>query len=160
MAGQKTKIRYNFAENAKRTWNRIKQPAGQATKIEPEVFADHYAQNWEIQPIDILIDEHADFIMQRRIIFKENEMINGLLNKDKMKDAITKKGNSSAPGLDKLTYPILKYEKYATGELMVNIMNMLIKLQKCPEFWKEGKGVMLSKPCNEDEKSKLKIGDL
>jgi hypothetical protein len=32
MMKEKTKIRYNFAEDAKRTWNRIKQTCGQATK--------------------------------------------------------------------------------------------------------------------------------
>jgi hypothetical protein len=36
IAREKTKIRYNFAEDIKRTWNSIKQPAGQATKINPE----------------------------------------------------------------------------------------------------------------------------
>jgi hypothetical protein len=36
MFKEKTKIKYNFAEDAKRTWNRIKQSAGQATKIKQE----------------------------------------------------------------------------------------------------------------------------
>jgi hypothetical protein len=45
MAKDKTKIRYNFAEDIKRTWNRIKQPAGQSTKIPSDIFADYYAQN-------------------------------------------------------------------------------------------------------------------
>jgi hypothetical protein len=44
MFKEKTKIRHNFPEEAKRTWNRIKKPAGRATKIEPEIFADHYSQ--------------------------------------------------------------------------------------------------------------------
>jgi hypothetical protein len=33
MYKEKTRIRHNFAEDAKRTWNRVTQPAGQATKI-------------------------------------------------------------------------------------------------------------------------------
>jgi hypothetical protein len=37
-------------------------------------------------------------------------MINELLNKEKMQEALTKKGNLSRPSLDKLIYPILKYE--------------------------------------------------
>jgi hypothetical protein len=49
--------------------------------------------------------------MQRRLVFLENEMIKDLLDKKKMKDAISKKGNLSASGLNKLIYPILKYEK-------------------------------------------------
>jgi hypothetical protein len=47
MYKEKTKIRYNFAEDTKRTWNRIKQPAGQARKINLDIFADHYSQNWK-----------------------------------------------------------------------------------------------------------------
>jgi hypothetical protein len=41
-----------------------------------------------------------------------------------MKDAIVKKGNLSSSGLDKITYPILKYEKDDVVDLMVKIMTM------------------------------------
>jgi hypothetical protein len=54
-------------------------------------------------------------------------MLKELLGKNKMREAITKKGNLSAPGLDKLTYPILKYEKNDAAELMVTIMNRMIR---------------------------------
>jgi hypothetical protein len=152
MYKEKTKIRYNFAEDAKRTWNRIKQPAGQATKISPDIFAEHYSQNWEIEPARIDIDDNSDFIMQRKLVLTENDMLKELLNKKKMLEAISKKGNLSAPGLDKLTYPILKYEKDDAAELLIAIMTMMLRTQKCPTAWKEGKVVMLPKPCNENEK--------
>jgi hypothetical protein len=74
-----------------------------------------------------------------------------LLNKAKLKEVITKKENLSAPGLDKLTYPILKYEKDNAAELMIAMRNMMIRTQKCTESWKEGKVVMLSN-CSEEEK--------
>jgi hypothetical protein len=35
---------------------------------------------------------------------------------------------------------------------MVKIMTMILSVQKCPESWKEGKIVMLPKPCDESEK--------
>jgi hypothetical protein len=91
--------------------------------------------------------------MQRKLVLTENEMLKEFLIKNKMKDAINKKGNLSALGLDKLTYPILKYEKDDAAELMVVIMNMMIRTQKCPTSWKEGKVVMLPKPCSEEEKN-------
>jgi hypothetical protein len=152
MYKEKTKIRYNFAEDAKRTRNRIKQPAGQAMKISPDIFAEHYSQNWEIEPARIDIDDNSDFIMQRKLVLTENDMLKELLNKKKMIEAISKKGNLSAPGLDKLTYPILKYEKDDAAELLIAIMTMMLRTQKCPTAWKEGKVVMLPKPCNENEK--------
>jgi hypothetical protein len=65
---EKTKIRCNFHEDAKRIWNRVKQSAGQATKITPNVFADHYSQNWEVEPVQIRIDEFSDFIMKRKLV--------------------------------------------------------------------------------------------
>jgi hypothetical protein len=37
----KTKIRYNYSEDAKRTWNRVKQTCGKAIKIKPEIFKEH-----------------------------------------------------------------------------------------------------------------------
>jgi hypothetical protein len=46
--------------------------------------------------------------MQRKLVFKEDEMVKFLLDKEKMKDAIAKKRNLSAPDIDKPTYPILK----------------------------------------------------
>jgi hypothetical protein len=57
MLREKTKIRYNFAEDTKRTWNRIKQPVGQEKKTAPDIFADHYSQNWEVQPVELTIDK-------------------------------------------------------------------------------------------------------
>jgi hypothetical protein len=92
-------------------------------------------------------------------VLTENDMLKDLLDKNKMKNAITKKGNMSAPGLDKLTYPIFKYEKEDAAELMVTIMNMMIRTQKCPTSWKEGKVVMLPKPCSEKKKICQEIGD-
>jgi hypothetical protein len=41
MYKEKTKIRQIFTEDAKKTWNSIKQPAGQATKIAPDLFTIH-----------------------------------------------------------------------------------------------------------------------
>jgi hypothetical protein len=55
-------------------------------------------------------------------------MINDFLNKEKMKKTITKKANLPASGLDKLTYPILQYKKDDTADLLINIMNMMIRL--------------------------------
>jgi hypothetical protein len=37
-----------------------------------------------------------------------------------------------APGLEKLTYPILKYEEDVAADLLVNIINMMKRVQKCP----------------------------
>jgi hypothetical protein len=85
---EKTKIRHNFSDDAIRTWNRIKQSAGQATKIAPEIFEDHYSQNWEVRTAYIKIDENSDFIMQRRLVLTENDMLKELLNKAKMKEEI------------------------------------------------------------------------
>jgi hypothetical protein len=111
MMKEKTTIRYNYAENAKRTWNMIKQMCGQATKIKREVFKEHYENNWANAPEEINLEENSKFIMQRKLVFKENETVKFLFDKEKMKDAIARKGNLSALGIDKLTYPILKYEK-------------------------------------------------
>jgi hypothetical protein len=67
---------------------------------------------------------------------------------------ISRKCNLSASGIDKLTYPILKYEKEEAADLMIKIMTMMLRVQKCREAWKEGKVVMLPKPCDESEKDK------
>jgi hypothetical protein len=124
------------------TRNRIKHTASQATTIEPEVFKDHYARNWEDSPEELNIEDYSDFIMQRKLVFVESDMLRELLNKKKMQEAISKKVNLSAPGLDKLTYPILKFEKEDVTNLMVSIMEMLLRMQRYPESWKEGKVVM------------------
>jgi hypothetical protein len=41
----KTKLRYNFAEDSKRTWNQIKMTASLLSEIKPEQFAKHYGEN-------------------------------------------------------------------------------------------------------------------
>jgi hypothetical protein len=45
-------------------------------------------------------------------------------------------------------------EKEEADDLMVNIMTMMLKVQKCPEAWKESKVVILPKQCSEEEKDK------
>jgi hypothetical protein len=154
MQKEKTKIRYNFAGDAKRTWNRIKQTCGQATKIKPEVFKEHYEKNWPNAPKEINVEENSRFVLQRKLVMKESEMVSFLQNKNGMMKAIARKGNLSALGINKLTYPILKFEKEDAADLMIKIMTMMIRVQKCPESWKEGKVVMLPKPCDESEKDK------
>jgi hypothetical protein len=139
MMKEKTKIRYNYAEDAKRTWNRIKQASGQATKIKPEIFKDHYEKNWANAPQEVNIEENSKFIIQRKLVFKEDEMVKSLLDKEKRMKAIATKGNLSAPGIDKLTYPNLKYEKEEVADVMIKIMTMMLKVQKCHEVWKEDK---------------------
>jgi hypothetical protein len=66
--------------------------------------------------------------MQRKLVFVESDIIKELLNKEKMKKSTSMKGNLSASGLDKLTYPTLRYKKDNTVELMVKVMEMMIRL--------------------------------
>jgi hypothetical protein len=63
-----------------------------------------------------------------------------LFNKEMLKESIMRKGNLSAPSIDKLTYPILKFEKDDAADLLVNIMRTMIRLQKHLEAWKEENG--------------------
>jgi hypothetical protein len=66
--------------------------------------------------------------MQRKLVLKEGEKLKELLDKENMKKAIVRKDNLSVPGVDKLTYPILKYEKDDAADLIVSIMNLMIRL--------------------------------
>jgi hypothetical protein len=64
-------------------------------------------------------------------------------------------GNLSASGLDRLTYPIFKYCPDKAAKLFKYILKMMFRTNKCPQCWKEGKTVMLSKPiANEEEKKR------
>jgi hypothetical protein len=47
--------------------------------------------------------------------------------------------------------------KKIAAELMVAILNMLIRTQKCPTYWKEGDVVMLPKPFSEEKKYSRKL---
>jgi hypothetical protein len=57
----KTKLRYNFAEDSKRTWNKIKMTASLPSKIKPEQFANHYGENWSNSPSKMNIEEYNEF---------------------------------------------------------------------------------------------------
>jgi hypothetical protein len=45
-----------------------------------------------------------------------------------IKEVIKRKGNLSAPSLDKLTYPILKYIPDETAQLISKVMSMMISI--------------------------------
>jgi hypothetical protein len=64
-----------------------------------------------------------------------------------MKCVIKIKGNLSAFSLDKMSYPIFKYDRKVAIEMLSSIMKMILKTQKCPTEWKEGKDVMGPKSC-------------
>jgi hypothetical protein len=70
-----------------------------------------------------------------------------------MECTIKRKRNISTPGLDKLLYPIFKYDRKTT-EMLSSIMKMILKTQKCHRELKEGTVAILFKPCS--EKGKLK----
>jgi hypothetical protein len=76
------------------------------------------------------------------------------LNEETIKRCIKSKGNLSAPGLDRLTYPIFKYCPDKAEKLFKYILKMMLRTNKCPQYWKESKTVMLPKPvANEKEKT-------
>jgi hypothetical protein len=56
-----TKLRYNFAEDSKRTWNKIKMTASLPSEIKPEQFANHYGKNWSNCPQELNIEEYNKF---------------------------------------------------------------------------------------------------
>jgi hypothetical protein len=63
---KKTKIIFNFAEVAKRTWKKIKLAASLPSTIKPQDFADHYSINWAIKPQDLNLDEYNLFTDQEK----------------------------------------------------------------------------------------------
>jgi hypothetical protein len=73
-----------------------------------------------------------------------------LLNTVDMIMAIKKKGNLSAPGLDGLTYPILKIEKEKAACMMIELMKMLLGWGKCPTCWKRARTILLCKDGNKE----------
>jgi hypothetical protein len=99
MMKEKTKIRYNYAEDAKRTWNSRKQTCEQAKKIKTEIFKEHYEKNWANVPQEINIEENSMFLMQRKLVFKDDEMVKFLLDKQKMIKAIATKVTFQGQGL-------------------------------------------------------------
>jgi hypothetical protein len=48
-----------------------------------------------------------------------------------MKTEIKKKRNRSLSGLNMLTYPIFKYERKTAAEMLSNIVQMILKTEKC-----------------------------
>jgi hypothetical protein len=77
-----------------------------------------------------------------------------LLNEETIKRCITSKGNLSAPSLDRLTYLIFKYCPDKAEKLFKCILKMMHRTNKCPQYWKEGKTVMLPKSVANDKEKK------
>jgi hypothetical protein len=62
-----------------------------------------------------------------------------------MKDLIGSRWNLSAPGMDKLTNPIVKLEKDSAAEMMVELMKAIINTQKFTDEWRGARTIMLFK---------------
>jgi hypothetical protein len=84
-----------------------------------------------------------------------SNFIRQITNKKIIIEMINHKGNLSAYGLDKITYPIFKYLSEESADLFINITKVFLYTRKYSISWKEGKVVMLPKPLqNEEEKLK------
>jgi hypothetical protein len=152
----KTKLRYNFAEDSKRTWNKIKMTASLSSEIKPEQFANHYGENWSNFPRKMNIEEYNEYTKHnKREKLNLSRFEADILNEETIKRCITSKGNLSAPDLDRLTYPIFKYCPDKAAKLFRYILKMMLKTNKCPQCWKDGKTMMPPKSvANEEEKKR------
>jgi hypothetical protein len=72
-------------------------------------------------------------------------MMDNLTNMRMMEIHIKERGNLSTPGMDELTYPILKIETRSAARLCVEMMKAMLRKGMCPAIWKFGKTIMLSK---------------
>jgi hypothetical protein len=72
-------------------------------------------------------------------------MMDKLLDVEVMEKYIRGRRNLSAPGVDELTFPILKIEPATAARLCIEIMKTTLKKGRCPETWKSGKTIMISK---------------
>jgi hypothetical protein len=71
--------------------------------------------------------------------------IEDLLDADKMKVTLRRRGNLSAPGLDGITKPILKIERNSTANTMIEVMKVLLNSGYCPSEWKGARTILIHK---------------
>jgi hypothetical protein len=89
---EKTKLRYNFAEDSKIIWDKIKMTASLLSEIKPEQFANHYGENWSNSPPKMNIEEYNEFTKHNK---REKLNLSGfegdILNEETIKRCITSK---------------------------------------------------------------------
>jgi hypothetical protein len=86
----KTKLRYNFAEDSKRTRNKIKMTASLLSEITPEQFAHHYGENWSNSPPKLNIEEYNEFTKHsKRKKLNLADFKGKILNEETIKRCIT-----------------------------------------------------------------------
>jgi hypothetical protein len=131
----KTKSRNNFAEDPKRTWNKIKMAASLPSEIKTEQFSNHYGENWSHSLPKMKIDEYNEFTkhMNKSERLNLGKFEGDILNEEVIKRCIKSKGNLSAPGLVRLTYPIFKYCPDKAAKLFKYILKMMLRTNKCPQ---------------------------
>jgi hypothetical protein len=74
-----------------------------------------------------------------------DEIIQDLMDQEKLICLIKKRGNFSAPGLDGITFPFLKLEKEAAAKMILVMMKLMLKYNRTPEIWKLGKTILIFK---------------
>jgi hypothetical protein len=69
------KTRRDYAEDARRTFNRIIKGVSCMCEIEPEIIYNHRASNWSNKPEDMNPDEANIFLYQKKdnYLLKSNE---------------------------------------------------------------------------------------
>jgi hypothetical protein len=62
-----------------------------------------------------------------------------------MKELLRTRGNLSAPGLDRITNPLLKLEREKGAKMLVELMKMIINTGFYPGEWKNPRTILLYK---------------
>jgi hypothetical protein len=84
-------------------------------------------------------------------LWMREEFVGEPFNLQKMKNLIRTRGNLSAPGLDNLTNPIVKFERDSAAEMMVELMKTIINTQEFPAEWREARTILLFKGGEEED---------
>jgi hypothetical protein len=148
------KTRRDYAEDARRTFNRLTKGVSCQCEIDPKIIYNHWASNWSNKPDDLNPDDANIFLYQKKdnyILKTKAAFWEQIRDWDKMRQIIKYKGNLSAPGMDRLTYLILKLDEEGAAKTICLLMEMMIRTECCPDIWKEAKTILIPKPVNNEK---------
>jgi hypothetical protein len=140
------RIQREYAEDAKRTYNRLIKDASPRCEITPERLYQEFKEKWKGDGSTFDGEDFDVFTLPKTMNEEmKTRFLDDIIDLKKMTAVIRSRGNLSAPGMDYLTNPILKMEKDAAAKMMVAFMKLILKAEKVPDSWKDARTILIHK---------------
>jgi hypothetical protein len=139
-----SQMRELYSDEPSRAFKWVTAAPQPELSIPLEKLEEHFKMRWD--PPSPSWEKSEAWDITAKIEEAEHEGLKEeLLSVRGMEEAIRRRGNRSAPGLDGLTNILLKSDTKVMAKLLVQMVKIILAKGRCPKIWKVSRTVLIYK---------------